>query len=176
MSSLRSRKATGRADFCRLLQPRTFGSYLRPTVGRIELAQNLWRVIVIGLVMLTATLLASCSGPAGSSKATVSGEVTSLHCVGAVSAQRPCPEVPVENLQVVFLRSDGVAGHATTDSLGRYSVQLEPGEYDASLGFDVLKGSQHLRVTHGASIQASFLLRFPAYQSSIRPRPVSAMK
>jgi hypothetical protein len=115
------------------------------------------------MLLATALLVGACGSTPSTSKATVSGKLTWYRCFGAVSSQRPCPEVPVENAQISFVPTYGPVVHSVTDSSGRYVVQLDSGDYVVSLGFPMLKGPERLQVRPGESLQASFLLRFPAY-------------
>jgi hypothetical protein len=128
-----------------------------------EVEASLSQPSALGIALATALVLGACGGQPTTTKATVTGQVTWYRCFGATSPQRPCSQVPVADTEIAFTLSSGSATRGVTDAAGRYSVRLDTGDYSVSLAFPVVHGLQHLHVEPEATLQANFVLRFPAY-------------
>lgn len=89
----------------------------------------------------------------------VNGQVVSVPCAPVESSVNPCTSRPASG--IVLLYSNGPAtAAATTDSSGRYSVQLDAGTWTVSIkGFErIISGPRTITVTPGSTIVANYVV------------------
>ena len=112
--------------------------------------------------LLTAAALLACGsseGPApGPALATVSGTVRVSPCRPVERVGDP-PCQPVPGIAIEFIPSGGGSSvGATTDGVGRYSVSLRAGTYQARAARGIGRGSQVVTVGPGQQVQLDLTL------------------
>jgi hypothetical protein len=82
-------------------------------------------------IALIAFILAVAPAGAGTLPSGLRGIVTRGPITPVCVSERPC-DAPAKHVTLLFSRSGSVVGRATTDTEGRYRIQLPPGLYHVS--------------------------------------------
>jgi hypothetical protein len=112
------------------------------------------------MVLLTACGAYQFPGATASpGTGSVSGRVLTVPCGPVQPAYNACAGRPFSGLEIAF--TDGqTVDRTTTDSTGRYSIDLEPGTYKVTFKtyMRVISGPPTVKVTSGANIVADYVL------------------
>jgi hypothetical protein len=130
-------------------------------------------IAAVGMLVIAACGAYQFPGGASSgSSGNVHGTVLSVPCAPVEQAGSPCAGRAVAGVTITYVAGSEVAGHAVTDSAGRYSVDLPPGTY--TVKFDtymrLVSGPPTVKLAGHGSIEADYIL-----DNGIRaPQPVPA--
>ncbi len=122
------------------------------------------KALVAAAAMLFVAACGAYQLPGGSSSPSTSGSVhgtvLSVPCAPVEQAGSPCAGRVVPGVTITYARGSEVAGHAVTDSVGRYSIDLAPGTYTVKLDtyMRLVSGPPTVTVAGGDSVEADYVL------------------
>ena len=103
------------------------------------------------LPVLAALIATACGGAAGGGddRGRVAGQVHLGPMCPVETQASPCPDQPLSDATIEAVKDGSVIATAVTDAEGRFSIELEAGDYAVrvALGTDPARSSQPVEVT-----------------------------